>query len=249
MSSSCLHDCVSWLVNQKVEELVLKVGSSGGFDLPLCVFQCDSLRCLKLDAHISWFVSPSFLSGATNGLGSLHTLSLAHVDFLFNCLCKDLFTGSSFPCLESLTIQSCNGMTHLKISCPNLKVVHVNSMNINRLDISGMRLESLRVSFSFFRCDSESWVSVFAPNLKTFSWLANCITEKCLIHGFPALKTSHINCRCPDDLSVAKIHSAVNLVWASSQVQSLVISRDFLRVSCPSVSFFFFFLENLSVSV
>ncbi|KAK9910752.1 hypothetical protein M0R45_034699 [Rubus argutus] len=230
LASSCLYDCVRWLVKRRVEELVLEVGSSGRFDLPLCVFQCDSLRCLKLDANVSWCGSPSFWLGATNGLRSLHTLFVSHVDFLVSGLCEDLFSGSSFPCLESLTVESCNGMTHLKISCPNLKVVHVNSMNINSLDVSGMRLENLRVSFTFFRCYGESWVSVFAPNLQTFSWLANCLTEKCLIHGFPALIKSHISCRCPGDLSMVKIHSAMDLISASSQVQSLVISVDFLRV-------------------
>jgi hypothetical protein len=59
-----------------------------------------------------------------------------------------------------------------------------------------------------------------------------------LIHGFPALIKSHISCRCPGDLSMVKIHSAMDLISASSQVQSLVISVDFLRVSCLSVFLF-----------
>ncbi|XP_008230170.1 PREDICTED: putative F-box/FBD/LRR-repeat protein At4g03220 [Prunus mume] len=149
------------LSSHRVQELVLHIWfSPHAFDLP-SVLECDSLRSLTMTGsfryeprtprnlyrwqHPFWF---SYVKG-TSGLRKLHNLSLTGVDFSDG----DLFSDSSFPFLEKLTIRSCVGKPHLEICCPNLKDLQVFSVSqLNSVDISGMRLETLKFTQCFGEC-------------------------------------------------------------------------------------------------
>ncbi|PRQ41773.1 putative leucine-rich repeat domain, L domain-containing protein [Rosa chinensis] len=127
---------------------------------------------------------------------SLQSLSLTRMDFLDSshstgALGVDLFSGYSFPCLKKLNIKRCRGMSDLKISCRNLKDIRVFDMGLKSMDISGMRLEGIDISFCFANCINGSWVNIFGPNLKSFAWMGNGITDKFSIRSFPALKRSN----------------------------------------------------------
>ncbi|CAB4304770.1 unnamed protein product [Prunus armeniaca] len=233
LKTQWFHDSIPLLVKHRVQELVLHIWfSPHAFDLP-SVLECDSLRSLTLTGsfryeprtprnlyrwqHPFWF---SYVKG-TSGLRKLHNLSLTGVDFSDG----DLFSDSSFPFLEKLTIRSCVGKPHLEICCPNLKDLQVFSVSkLNSVDISGMRLETLKLT----QCFGECCVNIFAPNLQTFYWSCNYFSGKCLIQSFPILRKADIN--YPLTVKGIKIHSTVNLFSAISQVQNLRLSFEIFEI-------------------
>ncbi|XP_062008481.1 putative F-box/FBD/LRR-repeat protein At4g03220 [Rosa rugosa] len=214
----------------RVEELVLDIRLSSGntSDLHQCQLMCHSLRSSSCGNSKAWLGFPSsYVVGSY--LRSLHTLSLTRVDFLdSSALGVDLFSGSSFPYLEKLNLERCRGRSDLKICCPNLKHIRVFDMELNSLDISGMRLEELRVWFCFQECINGSWINIFAPNLQSFFWRYSGITERCSIQSFPMLKRSFIS----SPLTTKKINnnSVVDVLSASSQVEDFEISHDYLQI-------------------
>ncbi|XP_061993601.1 putative F-box/FBD/LRR-repeat protein At4g03220 [Rosa rugosa] len=123
----------------------------------------------------------------------------------------------------------CRGMYDLKICCPNLKDIRVFGMDLKSIDISGMRLEDVRVSYCFVNCIDGSEVDIFAPNLKSFAWVGNVITDKCSIQSFPVLKRSEF---LWPHITTKKIsnNSVIDLFSSSSQVEELTITFDFLRI-------------------
>ncbi|PRQ38061.1 putative leucine-rich repeat domain, L domain-containing protein [Rosa chinensis] len=134
-----------------------------------------------------------------------------------------------FPCLEKLEIEMCKGMYDLKICCPNLKDIRVFGMSLKSIDISGMRLEDVRVSFCFVNCIDGSGVEIFAPNLKSFAWVGNGITDKSSIQSLPVLKRSEF---LWPHITTKKIsnNSVIDLFSSSSQVEELTIAFDFLQI-------------------
>jgi hypothetical protein len=143
----------------------------------------------------------------------------------------ELISGSSFPFLEKLNLEWCRGMRDLQICFPNLKVIFVVGMDLNSMDICGMRLEKLSVSFCFKNCINGSWVNIFAPNLQDFSWDSNRITEKCSFQSFPALKKSYLCYWFPSSITtkINKNH-LVHHLSCSSQVEDLTIYYDYLQI-------------------
>ncbi|KAM5561638.1 hypothetical protein ABKV19_022303 [Rosa sericea] len=268
----------------KVEELVLDISlsSENTSVLPRCQLKCQSLRSSSCGNSKAWLGFPSSYV-VWSYLLSLQSLSLIRMDLLdsshntgasgvdlfsgssFPCLeklniesCRGMsdlkISGTSFPCLEELNIESCRGMSDLKISCRNLKDIRVFNMGLKSMDISGMRLEHLRVSYCFANCISGSWVNIFAPNLKFFIWLGNDITEKCSIQSFPALRRS--NFLCPQ-ITTTKISndSVVDLFSSSSQVEELIIDSDFLQIlskiyfELGGLPFSFMKLKSLEIKI
>ncbi|KAK9919485.1 hypothetical protein M0R45_028076 [Rubus argutus] len=216
----------------RVEELVLDISlsSENTSDLPQCQLKCHSLRSDSCGNSKAWLGFPSsYVVGSY--LRSLQALSLINVDFLESAWGVDLFSGSSFPFLEKLDIQRCRGVSDLKISCPNLKDIRVFAMDLNSMDISGMRLEKLSVLCCFKNCINGSWVNIFAPNLQNFSWNSNDITEKCSFQSFPALKTSNLSYLFPSRFTskINKNH-LVHHLSCSSQVEDLTICFDYLQI-------------------
>ncbi|KAM1015871.1 hypothetical protein ACFX2I_045564 [Malus domestica] len=258
MSLSCLEDCICRVVNHRVGELQLNLLMACGerFDLPHCVYECDSLRSLTLinatrirlrsqpeDSKPRFCFSFSLVK-ATSGLCSLQALTLKCVDILDDHLTTDLFSDSSFPFLQNLIMKTCQGMTHLKISCSKLKDVRVVDMNLNSLDISGSRLENLTVRFCFENPsgDNKSRVNIFAPNLKVFRWQFNGYTDDCSIQNFPRLNAFYMHYWLEDDVSNVIIKNVVKLLSASSQISVLDIQSFGLLL----VSLLFFFPSDFT---
>jgi hypothetical protein len=180
----------------------------GEFDLPRCIFDCDSLTNLTLKTvysvgcgmnggRNSWFELWSYNVTGTTGLRSLQALTLKSVHFMDSDSAA-LFSGSSFPVLKRLTLKCCRGFmtTHgLSIGCPQLEDLRIEDTMITGLDISaGERLKNLRVKHSFSsRKNIESWVKIYAPKLESFCWKRNEIPEKDSVQSFPFLKTCCIS--------------------------------------------------------
>ncbi|TQD81457.1 hypothetical protein C1H46_032988 [Malus baccata] len=247
LSSSCLYSCIDRVVKYRVEELALDVSltdkyfSGDAFGLP-SLFKCDSLRSLTLATYKDPYYSPSIpkphfgllLSSnavAKSGLHQLHTLSLTRVEFLDSALELDLFSASSLPSLEKLSMTNCKGITHLKITCPNIKDVHIIRMFLSSLDISGMRLENLEITHSFEVMVNGNRVKIFAPNLKTFWWQHNYCTEESFAPSFPILRACHLAC-FSKVVDVTMVKPTINLLCGSSQVQKLCIYDSYLRPLC-----------------
>ncbi|KAM1708110.1 hypothetical protein ACFX15_001102 [Malus domestica] len=245
LSSSCLYSCIDRVVKYRVEELALDVSltdkyfSGDAFGLP-SLFKCDSLRSLTLATYKNPYYSPSIpkphfgllLSSnavAKSGLHQLHTLSLTRVEFLDSALELDLFSASSLPSLEKLSITNCKGITHLKITCPNIKDVHIIRMFLSSLDISGMRLENLEITHCFEVMVNGNRVKIFAPNLKTFWWQHNYCTEESFAPSFPILRACHLAC-FSKVVDVTMVKPTINLLCGSSQVQKLCIYDSYLRI-------------------
>ncbi|XP_048446845.1 putative F-box/FBD/LRR-repeat protein At4g03220 [Pyrus x bretschneideri] len=255
LSSSCLYNCIDQAVKYRVEKLKLDVsltdkyffGDKSGL---LRLFNCDSLRSLKLAARYSSYawqrplssqqfpISLSYYVVATIGVHALRTLCLTSMKFLDSTSELDLFSASSFPSLEKLRLENCIGITHLKITCPKIKDVHIVRMFLKCLDISGMRLESLEITHAFEGYLQGSRVNILAPNLQSFYWGSISSTEESSITSFPTLKTCHLVCsQATMDMSMAQTaivmsmaKTIVNLLCSSSQVQNLCIVDGYLRI-------------------
>ncbi|CAN6702271.1 unnamed protein product [Malus baccata var. baccata] len=154
-----------------------------------------ALRSLKLETGALQYRCigrPILLKlSSKSGLCSLHSLSLTGVHFSDSALDDvDLFTSSSFPSIERLTVEYCKNMSHdLIVRSPNLKDVQISGIVINSLDINGTRLENLKIQYCrAIRLDNVvSWIKIFALNLRLLDWEVNKITEKILIDIFPLL--------------------------------------------------------------
>ncbi|KAH0984186.1 hypothetical protein GBA52_011363 [Prunus armeniaca] len=226
LKAQWLHDWIPWLVKHKVEELVLHILSGTGMvDFPPPLLQCDSLRSFTLEGKCPFLRFSSSYVKATSGLPNLHTLSLTGVEFSED----DLFSDSSFPFLEKLTIDDCVGIIHLKICCLKVKDLQIYRIRrMNSLDISGMSLETLKINncFKDMRVN-ESCVNVFAPNLQSFCWVGSNFAVKFLIQSFPILRTAQINYHFP--FTRIKTQCAVNLFSAFSQVQDLSLYHQIFK--------------------
>ncbi|CAB4274295.1 unnamed protein product [Prunus armeniaca] len=227
LKAQWLHDWIPWLVKHKVEELVLHILSGTGMvDFPPPLLQCDSLRSFTLEGKCPFLRFSSSYVKATSGLPNLHTLSLTGVEFSED----DLFSDSSFPFLEKLTIDDCVGIIHLKICCLKVKDLQIYRIRrMNSLDISGMSLETLKINncFKDMRVN-ESCVNVFAPNLQSFCWVGSNFAVKFLIQSFPILRTAQINYHFP--FTRIKTQCAVNLFSAFSQVQDLSLYHQIFKI-------------------
>lgn len=240
LTSPCLRKCICSLVKHKVIELELDVCLSYRFDIPRSLYSCDSLRMLTLKSrspgleprnknHSFRFVTSSFMS--VSGLRSLHTLSLTFIRFMVDSpLVEDLFSASSFPLLKKLSLSECEGMPSLRIYCLNIEDISVECTEINGLDIFGKKLERLKVRYSLNTCGEEStWVNIFAPNLKTFDWIGNGITDKCSVQNFPCLEEVNI-VLLQYPKSAAKVQRAVTLLSALSNTKSFFTALNNIEI-------------------
>ena len=241
---TCSRDWICQLVRHSIDELELDVTFGGRFNLPPCLFDCDSLKSLTLKTHYrdSWFQFCSYDFTRTGGLRSLQALTLKHVRFINNDSAA-LFSGSSFPALKRLTLNICVGVNRLNIGYPELEDFQVERTKINGLDISsGERLKNLQVINSFRASKNESWVKIFAPNLETFCWENNEFPEECSVQSIPFLKTC---CICVTssrgygfNINAAKINHAISFLSGVVSTQKLYINITDLCAAKVSFSIY-----------
>ncbi|KAM7495167.1 hypothetical protein LguiB_029776 [Lonicera macranthoides] len=228
----CLYDSIRGLVKNSIEELDLDVFIINHFDLPRCLFACESLRVLTLKPNNPNLnpQSPNFVNFrfptsyviASSGLQSLHTLSLTRVHFIKCNSIDDLFSDSSFPHLKKLYLKNCKGIPLLNISCPVLENLELDSMQLNGLGVYGTKLEMLGVIRCFKNYSNQNWVKIIAPQLRNFHWEYNAITEKCLINSFTALHKGIIYF-LNERLSATKLRSAAYLVCVFSFAKHMFV--------------------------
>ncbi|XP_059450893.1 putative F-box/FBD/LRR-repeat protein At4g03220 [Corylus avellana] len=228
---TCLGDWIQQLVRHSVEELELDVVFGGRFNLPPCLFDCDSLKSLTLKTHHlnSWFQFCSYdFTRTGRGLRSLQTLILKHVRFIYNTSAA-LFSASSFPALKRLTLNNCIEINRLNIGCPELEGLQVERTKMNVLEISaGEKLKNLRVISSFRASKNESWVKIFAPKLETFCWENNEFPEEYSVQSFTFLKKCSIcitsSCGYRSNINAAKINHAISFLSSLVSTQKLYIN-------------------------
>uniref|UniRef100_A0A5B7BF76 F-box domain-containing protein n=1 Tax=Davidia involucrata TaxID=16924 RepID=A0A5B7BF76_DAVIN len=241
LSLSCLHDCIRRVVKHSVEELELDVFLSDHFDLPRCLFACDSLKVLVLKPQTPnpkpEIRFPTSHAMVSTGLQSLQTLSLTCIQFRDSpTVVADLFSASCFPLLKTLFLKDCKGIDHLNISCPDLENLELRDLQLNGLDVSSARLEVLQVRKCFKNIRrNESWVKIFAPRLETFYWEYNAITDRCVMENFTSLYTATVYF-VTERLSAARLRSAATLfsvlsfaryIYVGSLVVELLSKIDF----------------------
>ncbi|RXH89923.1 hypothetical protein DVH24_032280 [Malus domestica] len=121
----------------RVEELLINLWMTCGvrFDLPNCVFKCDSSRTLTLSKASYIPISPQPAEDTKSRFCYWSSFASHFVSNLCGYLgdldsdwAVDLFSDASFPFLENLAINTCKGMTDLKISCSKLEDVQVITM-------------------------------------------------------------------------------------------------------------------------
>lgn len=100
------------------------------FDLPNCVFKCNSSRTLALNkaSYIPISPQPAEDTKSRFCFSSSLVKATGYLGDLDSDWAMDLFSDSSFPFLENLAINTCKGMTDLKISCSKLNDVQVITM-------------------------------------------------------------------------------------------------------------------------
>ncbi|KAH7576819.1 hypothetical protein JRO89_XS01G0156800 [Xanthoceras sorbifolium] len=232
LSFSCLNGLIRRAIRQNVHELDIEVATDDYFNLPRCVITSESLRALKLKSRYPGFRLPpsSVVSG---GFRSLHALSLSLVISFSQPYLLDLFTDSSFPLLRTLNLVAFKGLKQLKIGCRALVDVTLERcLQLHGLDVSGAKLERLRVTSSFDAYCDKSWVKINAPKLKSLRWEYNSITGSSCLENLTSLHEASIDffIAIHEELTTAKLHSVSNFLSALSHAHCLTLESQCIEI-------------------
>ncbi|WJX16170.1 Rho-type GTPase activating protein Rga1 [Trifolium repens] len=108
-----------WILHlsiRSIEKLVLDFWLERRYNIPWCLFYCESLHCLEL--HWCWLKPPTAFEGFRN----LKSLDLEEVTMTQDAFEK-LISGS--PLLEKLTLVGFDGFTQINIHAPNIKFIEI----------------------------------------------------------------------------------------------------------------------------
>ncbi|KAG7553121.1 F-box domain [Arabidopsis thaliana x Arabidopsis arenosa] len=173
-----LNSLIRLAVTHQVQDLDIEVTTKDYFNFPRWIVTSQDLRALKLKSSQPGFRLPPS-SSILGGFQKLTSLSLSLV-ILHNhqpCL-SDFFTDPSFPLLEKLNLESCFGLKELKVSCRLLQEFSLkNSLQLEGLEVSGNKLQKLKVESCFHSYSEKSFVKINTPNLRTFLWNSNAVTS------------------------------------------------------------------------
>ncbi|KAK4845389.1 hypothetical protein QYF36_004431 [Acer negundo] len=226
LSFSCLNGLIRRAIRQNVHELDIDVATDDYFNLPRCVITSESLRTLRLKSRSPGFRLPpsSVVSG---GFRSLHALSLSLVISFNQPYLLDLFTDSSFPHLRTLCLDACKGLQQIKIGCRALVDVTLERcLQLHGLDVSGAKLERLRVASSLDAYCGKSWVKINAPKLKSLCWEFNAITCSSCLENLTSLHDASIGFIVHEELTMAKLRSVSNFLLGLSHVHCLTLESQ-----------------------
>ncbi|KAK1569282.1 hypothetical protein Q3G72_034863 [Acer saccharum] len=226
LSFSCLNGLIRRAIRQNVHELDIDVATDDYFNLPRCVITSESLRSLRLKSRSPGFRLPpsSVVSG---GFRSLHSLSLSLVISFNQPYLLDLFTDSSFPHLRTLCLDACKGLKQIKIGCRALVDVTLERcLQLHGLDVSGAKLERLRVASSLDAYCGKSWVKINAPKLKSLRWEFNAITGSSCLENLTSLHEASIGFTVHEELTMAKLQSVSNFLLGLSHVHCLTLESQ-----------------------
>ncbi|KAH7860347.1 hypothetical protein Vadar_012375 [Vaccinium darrowii] len=227
VSPSCLRDYINRVMNHRIELLELDVYLNSGFDLPKCLFNCNTLGVLTLHhRNHSKFRGGYFQlqTSSTNfnyptsvGLPSVHTLSLTNAYFEHG---SDLFSGEKFPLLRKLCLENCIGLSDLNINCPGLEILELEGFDLKDLDVSGIGLLELHVTTCFRSCVNGS-ANILAPCLRSLYWRGG-IPVEFTTNIFKDLNACTLHIETPKD----KIQEILTLRSVSTFVSALCLARS-----------------------
>ncbi|KAK2650808.1 hypothetical protein Ddye_018297 [Dipteronia dyeriana] len=230
LSFSCLNSLIRRAIRQNVHELDIDVATDDYFNLPRCVITSESLRSLRLKSRSPGFRLPpsSVVSG---GFRSLHALSLSLVISFNQPYLLDLFTDSSFPHLRTLCLDACKGLKQIKIACRALVDVTLERcLQLHGLDVSGTKLERLRVANSLDAYCGKSWVKINAPKLKSLRWEFNAISGSSCLENLTSLHEATIGFFVHEELTTAKLQSVSNFLLGLSHVHCLTLESQCIEI-------------------
>ncbi|CAI8605990.1 unnamed protein product [Vicia faba] len=120
MSVTNFERWILYLTRNSIKELELEVWNVQPYELPWCLFSCQSFHCLKL--YHCWINPPSAFKGFRN----LKVLKLDDVT-----ITRDAFENliSGCPLLEDLKLMYLGGFTQAIIHAPNLKIFEIYNCN------------------------------------------------------------------------------------------------------------------------
>ncbi|PRQ43956.1 putative F-box domain, FBD domain, leucine-rich repeat domain, L domain-containing protein [Rosa chinensis] len=172
-----LYRVITWVhvaVKCNVEELDLKLAipDATTFELPLCIFDCGSLRSLLVECD-KVLATPS-IACSTN----LQYIKLRKVK-IDEGFCK--WISFSCKCIKELHFEEVEveNITIESLSLESFSFVCPSYCDLCQLQISGEKLEEIVIEW---RCDlsSSTSFSVSAPNLKSFKWTGNLLNHQSL---------------------------------------------------------------------
>ncbi|KAF8410979.1 hypothetical protein HHK36_003517 [Tetracentron sinense] len=157
------------------------------FELPSGFFDCRSLNVLELNKYPLRSASPFI------GCENLETLSLNSV-----YLTDDTITSLVFNCvfLEYLNIRWCFGFQKLKICNSNLKVLELEALSVDAIDIHAIYLTTLVIDT--ISCPPNC-IKINTPNLhvfRTYRDLDHSANKKFYQRCHRCMKSSEVLERC-----------------------------------------------------
>ncbi|ESQ38005.1 hypothetical protein EUTSA_v10029130mg [Eutrema salsugineum] len=175
-----LNSLIRLAVTHQVQELDIEVTTNDYFNFPRWIVTSQSLRALKLKSSYPGFRLPPS-SSILGGFQKLTSLSLSLVILYNQPYLPDFFTDPNFPLLEKLALENCFGVKELKVNCRLLQEFTLkNSLQLDCLEVSGNKLQRLKVVSCFHSFSEESYVKINTPNLKSFLWNSNA--ESTTVH-------------------------------------------------------------------
>ncbi|XP_047336914.1 putative F-box/FBD/LRR-repeat protein At4g03220 [Impatiens glandulifera] len=178
-----------------VQNLDMMVTIQDDLYIPWDIINCGYLKVLSL--NILCFNYKHILPLPMNiDFKLLHTLNLSKLSFLifFNDspTLLNLFTDSLFPCLNKLTLDSCYGVTELNLRCSMLTDLLIKDCCLQKLNIYGLNLETLKVERCFDDTIDKK-VTVVAPVIKLLKWILSINDVKFISKvKFESLRTLQI---------------------------------------------------------
>ncbi|KAI3863117.1 hypothetical protein MKW98_015575 [Papaver atlanticum] len=209
--SSHLHSWFLAAANHDVRELSISSHTGEAFELPSCIFTCNSLTVLKLNLYNSVVNLPSFIH-----LPFLKRLQLTSVTFSEDGW-NQIFCNS--PMLEDVIMEDCYA--------ENLKPLHISSSSLRSLNIDGLLKEQNY-------CPLNHEIRVYSPRLMSLKFTG--YAEKSIyIENMSSLVDATIDLKFNLDIR-ADIYSShlIKFLEDISHIKVLTLSSSSIELLCET---------------
>uniref|UniRef100_A0A7N0TF79 F-box domain-containing protein n=1 Tax=Kalanchoe fedtschenkoi TaxID=63787 RepID=A0A7N0TF79_KALFE len=233
LSFTRLNGLIRSAIRNNVQELDIEVTTDDHFNLPRCILTSESLKVFKLKSCYPGFHLPPS-SILTDGFRSLRLLSLSLIVFRKHFSLHDLFTDTSFPLLNKLSLDTCFGLEHVRFSCPSLRELALQKcFDLRSLEIASAKLETLRVKSCLdANFEIESQVYINGPKLHNIEWEDNAIASAVTFENLDALHQASIGFYVADEgMPASEISHVSKLLAGVSHVSCLVLDCKCVEVN------------------
>lgn len=154
----------------------------------------------------------------------------------------DIFNDSAFPVLRKLSLSECTDLRRIKVNCSALEDMTLEKCFVlDTLEVTGPRLERLRVASCFHSLRGKSSVKVDAPRLWVVEWEQNYLTEDCSLQNLTALHQASLLflyglTKLHEVVPAIKLRAAWNFLHGLSHVQFLKLDTLCMKVILRSLS-------------